>query len=60
MHLLMFFTLTNAGVIECFDLDTAEWSTMSPYPQDLWEHCCASLYIPRSRDDMDVIQDIQR
>ncbi|OXA64020.1 kelch-like protein 9 [Folsomia candida] len=50
----------TTGVIECFDLDTAEWSTMSPYPQDLWEHCCASLYIPRSRDDMDVIQDIQR
>nr|XP_023026601.1 kelch-like protein 26 [Leptinotarsa decemlineata] len=25
------------------------------YPQDIWEHTCATLYIPKCRDDMEVI-----
>ena len=43
------------GVIECFDLDKLIWTTQTSYPQDIWEHVCIPLYIPRYRDDMDVL-----
>ncbi|KAK3872770.1 hypothetical protein Pcinc_022165 [Petrolisthes cinctipes] len=42
------------GVIECYDLDSGRWSQETPYPQDIWEHGCVPLYIPRCRDDMEV------
>lgn len=45
------------GVIECFSFETNTWTTIQPYPQDIWEHCCVSLYIPRCRDDMEVVAD---
>ena len=48
------------GVIECLDLETFEWSTVERYPQDIWEHVCATLYIPKSREDMDVMTDMTR
>jgi predicted metalloenzyme YecM len=50
--------LLFAGVIECYDLESGEWSTVERYPQDIWEHLCGTLYIPRSRDDMDVISEM--
>ncbi|XP_046680622.1 kelch-like protein 26 [Homalodisca vitripennis] len=43
------------AVIECYDLDTDTWTTGEKYPQDIWEHTCVTLYIPRCRDDMQVI-----
>uniref|UniRef100_A0A0P4WFA8 Kelch-like protein diablo n=1 Tax=Scylla olivacea TaxID=85551 RepID=A0A0P4WFA8_SCYOL len=43
------------GVIECYDLETGRWGTEQPYPQDIWEHVCVPLYVPRCRDDMDVL-----
>lgn len=49
-----------AGVIEVYDLDTGDWSTVERYPQDIWEHLCATLYIPKCRDDMEVMQELQR
>lgn len=42
------------GVIECFDLANSVWSVENAYPQDIWEHVCIPLHIPRCRDDMDV------
>lgn len=43
------------AVIESYDLDTDSWSTGEKYPQDIWEHTCVTLYIPRCRDDMEVM-----
>ncbi|KAK8737119.1 hypothetical protein OTU49_004805 [Cherax quadricarinatus] len=43
------------GVIECYDLETGVWSVENAYPQDIWEHVCVPLYVPRCRDDMDVL-----
>ncbi|XP_070001446.1 kelch-like protein 26 [Penaeus vannamei] len=43
------------GVIECYDLESGLWSVENAYPQDIWEHVCVPLYIPRCRDDMDVL-----
>ncbi|KAK3908107.1 Kelch-like protein 26 [Frankliniella fusca] len=43
------------AVIESYDLDTHTWSTGDKYPQDIWEHTCVTLYIPRCRDDMEVM-----
>lgn len=47
-------TLISA-TIECYDLDSDSWTTCEKYPQDIWEHTCVTLYIPRCRDDMEVM-----
>lgn len=52
--------LNELGVIEVYDLESGEWSTVERYPQDIWEHLCATLYIPKCRDDMDVIPEMPR
>ncbi|GLG93332.1 Kelch-like protein diablo [Gryllus bimaculatus] len=43
------------AVIEYYDLDTGQWTTGDRYPQEIWEHACVTLYIPRCRDDMEVM-----
>ncbi|KAL7633189.1 UNVERIFIED_CONTAM: hypothetical protein RMT77_016559 [Armadillidium vulgare] len=45
----------GTGVVEVFDFRTGEWQSCSSYPQDIWEHVCVPLYVPRCRDDMDVL-----
>lgn len=45
------------AAIECYDIDTDIWITGENYPQDIWEHTCATLYVPKCRDDMDVLTD---
>lgn len=45
------------AAIECYDLETDIWITGENYPQDIWEHTCATLYVPKCRDDMDVLTD---
>jgi N-acetylneuraminic acid mutarotase len=44
----------GCGLIECFNLKTKEWSTPSAYPQDIWEHSTAVLYVPTSRREEDA------
>ena len=46
----------GTGLIECFDLIKGQWNSQTDYPQDIWEHVCVPLYIPRCRDDMDIIE----
>lgn len=47
-----------SGVVERFDLDgSLGWEEAQPYPQDVWEHACCTLFVPRCRDDLDVISD---
>lgn len=46
------------GVIECYSFEDDNWTSIQPYPQDIWEHCCVTLYIPRCRDDMEVVADV--
>lgn len=41
--------------IECYDIDSNTWTTLEKYPQDIWEHSCATLYIPKCRDDLEVL-----
>nr|CAD7259250.1 unnamed protein product [Timema shepardi] len=43
------------AVIECYDLETDSWTTGDKYPHEIWEHTCVTLYIPRCRDDMEVL-----
>lgn len=45
----------DTAAIECYDIATNLWSTEEKYPQVIWEHCCATLYVPKYRDDMEVI-----
>lgn len=45
------------STIECFDVETQKWSNVDRYPRNIWEHTCATLYIPKCRDDMEVIKD---
>lgn len=47
-----------SGIVERFDLDgSLGWEEAEPYPQDIWEHVCCTLFVPRCRDDLDVISD---
>ena len=46
-----------SGIIESFNLMTHVWSTLDSYPQDIWEHSCCTLFVPKYRDDMEVIND---
>lgn len=41
--------------IECYDTETDVWSIYDNYPQEVWEHTCVTLYVPRCRDDMQVL-----
>lgn len=43
--------------IECYDIERNEWSNLDRYPQNTWECTCVSLYIPKFRDDMEVLMD---
>ena len=45
------------GLIECYDLVGEKWSCETQYPQDIWEHTVVTLYVPRCRDDMEVLPD---
>lgn len=45
----------DRAAIECYDIVSDTWTTMGKYPQDIWEHACATLYIPKCRDDMEVL-----
>ncbi|EEC01886.1 conserved hypothetical protein [Ixodes scapularis] len=47
-----------SGIVERFDLDgVLGWEEVESYPQDVWEHVCCTLFVPRCRDDLDVIPD---
>ncbi|XP_076358092.1 kelch-like protein 26 [Tachypleus tridentatus] len=46
-----------SGVVECFNLETELWTVDQHYPQDIWEHTCCTMFIPRCRDDLEVIPD---
>ncbi|KAL1498249.1 hypothetical protein ABEB36_009079 [Hypothenemus hampei] len=41
--------------IEYYDIEDQTWTVESKYPQDVWEHTCVTLCIPKCRDDMEVI-----
>ncbi|XP_067013052.1 kelch-like protein 26 [Anabrus simplex] len=43
------------AIIESYNLATDTWTTGDKYPQEIWEHTCVTLYIPRCRDDMEVM-----
>lgn len=46
-----------SSTIECYDIVKDEWSNLERYPQNTWECTCVSLYIPKFRDDMEVMMD---
>ncbi|KAJ8959808.1 hypothetical protein NQ318_011540 [Aromia moschata] len=45
----------DTAAIEYYDIESGMWTIEDKYPQDIWEHTCATLYIPKCRDDMEVI-----
>ncbi|KAF7270357.1 kelch-like protein 26 [Rhynchophorus ferrugineus] len=45
----------DTAAIEYYDIDAKTWTIESKYPQDVWEHTCVTLCIPKCRDDMEVI-----
>lgn len=47
----------TAASVECFDVNQDRWYSLKKYPKNIWEHTCANLYIPKYRDDMEVIDD---
>lgn len=46
-----------SGIVECYNLETGLWTIGDHYPQDIWEHTCCTLFVPRCRDDLEVIPD---
>ncbi|XP_065084969.1 kelch-like protein 13 [Ochlerotatus camptorhynchus] len=47
----------TAASVECYDVTEDRWYNLKKYPKNIWEHTCANLYIPKYRDDMEVIDD---
>lgn len=47
----------TAASVECYDVNEDRWYNLKKYPKNVWEHTCANLYIPKYRDDMEVIDD---
>ncbi|XP_058444538.1 kelch-like protein 9 [Malaya genurostris] len=47
----------TASSVECYDVSADRWYSLKKYPKNIWEHTCANLYIPKYRDDMEVIDD---
>ncbi|XP_058833053.1 kelch-like protein 32 [Topomyia yanbarensis] len=47
----------TAASVECYDVGADRWYCLKKYPKNIWEHTCANLYIPKYRDDMEVIDD---
>ena len=47
------------GIIECYNLELDEWHTEKAYPRDIWEHTCVALHVPRCRQDMPVMLNVQ-
>ncbi|KAK9890689.1 hypothetical protein WA026_012041 [Henosepilachna vigintioctopunctata] len=45
----------DTAAIECYNIESDTWTTEDKYPEDIWEHTCIFLYLPKCRDDMDVI-----
>lgn len=45
----------DTTAIECYDIESDAWKVEENYPQVIWEHCCATLYVPKCRDDMEVL-----
>ncbi|CAG9819455.1 unnamed protein product [Phaedon cochleariae] len=48
----------DTAAIEYYDIEADLWTIEDKYPQDIWEHTCATLYIPKCRDDMEVLPGI--
>lgn len=46
-----------SSTIEFYDIEKGEWLNLDRYPQNNWECSCVSLYIPKFRDDMQVLTD---
>lgn len=46
-----------SSTIECYDIGRNEWAMLERYPQNIWECSCVALYIPKFRDDMEVMID---
>jgi N-acetylneuraminic acid mutarotase len=45
-----------SGIIESFNLVDHTWNqSLDNYPQDIWEHHCCALFVPKHRDDLEVI-----
>ena len=54
-HLIFIIYAFVSASVDCYDLETNSWSSEEKYPQDVWEHTCITLYVPRCRDDMEVL-----
>lgn len=48
----------NTATIECYDIPNDAWTILEKYPQDIWEHFCAIMYVPKCREDMEVVEKI--
>ena len=42
------------GSVECYDLIERHWREDKGYPEDIWEHVCLPLYVPKGREDPEV------
>lgn len=47
-----------SSTVEYYDIVKDEWSSLDRYPQNIWECSCVSLYIPKFRDDVQVLTDV--
>lgn len=46
----------GSAAIEYYHIPSDTWGALDKYPQDIWEHSCATLFIPKRRKDMEVLR----
>ncbi|XP_055379118.1 kelch-like protein 26 [Condylostylus longicornis] len=44
-----------SSAIQCFNIETKEWSRLDGYPESVWECSCVSLFVPKCREDLEVL-----
>ena len=42
-------SLPVPGSVECYDLLQRQWREEESYPEDIWEHVCLPVYVPKGR-----------
>ncbi|CAD7091014.1 unnamed protein product [Hermetia illucens] len=44
-----------SSIVEGYDIKNKKWTRLDRYPQHNWECTCVTLYVPRCREDMEVL-----
>ena len=47
-------TFPVPGSVESYDLVQRQWREEQGYPEDIWEHVCLPLFVPKGRHQEEI------